>query len=310
MRLRYRIALVVMVVVGALLTLNTIVTDRETKDAHADIGQVLDLPGGALQVREDGARSDPAIVLIHGWAASMRWWDRVVPLLSGGRRVIRVDLLGHGGSAKPRTGYSIEAQADRVALALRVLRVKQALVAGHSAGGEVAIALTARHPDLVRRLVVIDSKADEDDVNVDFKAKLSVTPVVGEAFWRVSSDGQIRDGLEQAFSNDSFPVPHQFVRDVRRMTYDSYKKSYDESADYVDQGHLARDFKSGRAPAMIVFGRSDRLVDPTSARRFVALRRSQVALIDGAGHSPMVEKPAELSRLMLRFDRGAGRRGR
>ena len=96
----------------ALLAVNAVITSRQTKGAKADIGQILNLPGGALQVREDGARGGPAIVLIHGWTASMRWWDRITPLIGRARRVVPVDLLGHGGPAKPKGGYSMEAQAS------------------------------------------------------------------------------------------------------------------------------------------------------------------------------------------------------
>ena len=124
-----------------------------------------------------------------------------------------------------------------------------------------------------------------------------------QALWQLGTDGQVRDGLKQAFASGRYPVPDQFVRDVRRLTYSSFKKTYDESGDYVDDGHLANDFKRARAPAMLIFGRRDRLVDPASARRYQQLRQARVALIDGAGHSPMVEKPVELSRLILQFDR-------
>jgi hypothetical protein len=67
---RWKVALGVFGVLGvllALLAVNAVITSRQTKGAKADIGQILNLPGGALQVREDGARGGPAIVLIHGW---------------------------------------------------------------------------------------------------------------------------------------------------------------------------------------------------------------------------------------------------
>jgi pimeloyl-ACP methyl ester carboxylesterase len=302
MRLARRLIVSILVVLLVLGVINKFITDGRTKPAKADGGQVLDLPKGDLQVREDGDPSASPIVFLHRWTASMHWWDRLVPKL-GGRRIVRVDLLGHGGSEKPKNGYAIEQQADRVALAMRLLRLPKATIVGHSTGGEVAIALAARHPTLVKRLVVMDSEADEDDVHTDFLTKLSVFPVVGEAFWRIGTDNQIKDGLKQAFASDDFPVPDQFVRDVRKMTYSSFKKTSDESGDYVDDGHLTRDYRVIRVPTMLVFGRQDRLVDPASAQRFNALRRSRIELIDGAGHSAMVEKPDEVVRLLLDFDR-------
>jgi hypothetical protein len=72
-----RIVLALVVVVAALLALNTVVTDNETKDAKADIGRIIDLPGGDLQVREDGSRAARPIVLLHGFASSLHWWQEV-----------------------------------------------------------------------------------------------------------------------------------------------------------------------------------------------------------------------------------------
>jgi pimeloyl-ACP methyl ester carboxylesterase len=181
-------------VIVVLLVVNTIVTNAETKSAEADGGRIIDLRGGDLQVREDGRAAAPPVVLIHGWTASIHWFDRLTPLLTNRYRVIRVDLLGHGGSEKPKDGYSMEEQADRVADALARLGVRRALVAGHSTGGEVAIALAARHPQLTRALAVIDTEPDEKFVDPDLLATLSLKPVIGQAMKRLATDGTIRDG--------------------------------------------------------------------------------------------------------------------
>jgi pimeloyl-ACP methyl ester carboxylesterase len=303
----FNILLALTALLAVLLAVNTIVTDSQTESAKADGGRIVDLPGGDLQVREDGPATGPPVVLIHGWAASIHWWGRITPLLAGRDRVIRVDLLGHGGSAKPRNGYSIEEQADRVALALTRLRVRRALLVGHSAGGAVATALAARHPELARRLVLIDSKPAERFVSPDFLAKLSVTRVIGEALKRLATDGAIRDGLEQGFAK-GFPVPDQFVHDFNKLTYSAYKKTYDESGDYVDEGHLERDIRAIHVPKLVIFGAEDQLVEPPDEAA-AEFRKLGVAtrLVQGAGHSPMVEKPAETARLLLSFDRSEER---
>lgn len=113
-------------------------------------GQVLRLPGGDLYVTQTGppahdgeartrgrvpARGADALVLIHGYTGSTRWWSRVMPALARERRTIAVDLLGHGRSEKPRDGYSMENQARLVLAALRRLGVRRAVVVGHSMGG-------------------------------------------------------------------------------------------------------------------------------------------------------------------------------
>jgi pimeloyl-ACP methyl ester carboxylesterase len=166
----------------------------------------------------------------------------------------------------------------------------------------VAIALAARHPDLVRKLVVLDTETDVDQVDTDTATKATVTSFIGELTWRLITEGQIRDGLEQAFS-DGYAVPQEFVDDFQDLTFTAYKKTYDESADYVDEGDLENDFRRSRAPAMIIFGAKDGLVDPKAAREYPKIRAARVAYVPGAGHAVMVERPREVAELMQQFDR-------
>lgn len=290
-RARWKVAFIVVAVLAALLVANTIAMNHQTKPAEADIGRILRLPGGDLQVREDGPPGGAPVVLIHGWTASMHWWDEVVKRLKSKFRLVRVDLLGHGGSEKPGSGYSMEHQAQQIALALRVLRVKSALVAGHSTGGEVAIALAARQPELVSRLMVLDTEPAERYVHTDFLTKLSLKPVLGQALRRAVTDSAIRSGLDQAFTK-GYKVPGQFVRDFRKLTFGAYKKTFDESADYVEQGRLTRDFKRIKAPTMVVFGAEDRLVDSEGAVQYSTIRpAARIVIVPDSGHTPMVQQP-------------------
>ncbi|MQA95156.1 MAG: alpha/beta fold hydrolase [Streptosporangiales bacterium] len=118
----------------------------------------LPVGGGEIHVAQDGPAGAPVLVLIHGFTASGRSWDALVPLLAESHRVIRVDLLGHGRSAKPGgAGYTIAEQGRRVGEALDRLGVRRAIAVGHSTGGSVATALTEQRPDLVTALALINT---------------------------------------------------------------------------------------------------------------------------------------------------------
>ncbi len=299
--------LAVVAVLVAAMAINAYFVDRETEPAVATDGRLIELPGGSIQVDQTGARRKPDVVLIHGWTAAIDWWDRLTPLLTDRYHVVRVDLLGHGGSAKPRNGYAIEQQADRVAAALERLGVRTAMVAGHSTGGEVATALVRRHPQLARNLVVIDSAPTEDYVTIDALGKLSVAPLIGETIWSLAPDSAIRDGLKQAFANNNVPVPDAFVEDVRAMTFSSFDKTSSASADYVEDGKLERDIKAIESPEMIIFGAEDRLIetDRSVALYRQWLPRARTAIVPNAGHSPMWEQPGRTARLLTSFDRAS-----
>ena len=246
----------------AFVAVNALTLGRETKPAKADAGgRILDMPGGAIQVREDGAGPGPPLVLIHGFAGSMRWWDRVVPALARGRRVIRVDLLGHGGSAKPRDGYSMEHQADLVAAALRRLGVRRAIVIGHSMGGIVGTAMIERHPGLVTRMMTIGTPPDADSSkSTGPTQRIAFAPVIGPTVRRLASDDQVRAELERAFI-PRVDVPQAFVDDIRRTTFTSFRKSGLEAHDYREDRPLLQRLADAGVPLTAVDGSRDSVVD-------------------------------------------------
>lgn len=119
---------------------------------------LLPVEGGDIHVRQDGPRDAPALALVHGLAGSTHWWDAIVPELAGAYRVVRIDLLGHGRSAKPQgPGYSVPEHARRVGAALDQLGVRRAVGIGHSTGGLVVTALAEERPGLVAALALIDT---------------------------------------------------------------------------------------------------------------------------------------------------------
>src|SRR5690348_115511 len=118
----------------------------------------VSLDGGDIHVCQDGPRDAPALLLIHGSASSSRSWNPMVPLLAGSHRVIRIDLLGHGRSAKPAdSSYAVPDQARRAGAVLDRLGVEHAVVVGHSSGGVVATALAEERPGLVTALALVNT---------------------------------------------------------------------------------------------------------------------------------------------------------
>ena len=134
----------------------TIPDDRPDGNAGAEVTVSLD--DGEIYVRQDGPRDAPALLLIHGNASSARWWDELVPMLTRSHRVIRIDLLGHGRSAKPGDrSYALPDQARRVGEAMDRLGIERVIAVGHSSGGAAATALAERRPDLVTALALINT---------------------------------------------------------------------------------------------------------------------------------------------------------
>jgi pimeloyl-ACP methyl ester carboxylesterase len=305
MRRRWTIGIGVVLALLVLLVVNAMVVDGKTESAQVTVpgGRILDLPDGELQVLERGPRGGSPIVLIHCFSCAMDWWDGMLPMLDADHRVIAVDLLGHGGSEKPGSGYTPQNQAKVVSEALERLQAKDAEVVGHSLGGSVTVALAQEHPELVDRAVIIDMPPDNSYGDLGFIASLAFQPVLGEALWEIKPDFSVRDGLEVAFA-PGFDVPEAFVADVKRLTYTAYDDSPGGNDDFLDAEPLDQRMKAAGKPLMVLMGAQEQIVnDPQRAldQYKDAVPQAQIHLIAGAGHSPNVEKPAETARFVLRF---------
>jgi pimeloyl-ACP methyl ester carboxylesterase len=305
MRRGWKILIGVVVLLVVLLGLNAITVDHETKAAGVTEagGRILSLPGGELEVVESGPRRASPIVLLHCFTCAINWWDKMIPLLDRDHRVIAIDLLGHGGSEKPTSGYAIENQADLVAQALSRLGVSGAEVVGHSLGGPVTIALAEQSPQLVDRMVLIDSIPDTSYGDVGFIGELPFKPVIGQGLWRIKPDFSIRDGLEVAFA-PGFPVPDAFVEDVKRMTYSAYSGSHEAFDEYTGEESLPDRAAALGKPLLAIMGAEEQIAsDPSEslAAYREAVPTATTKLMTGAGHSPNVEKPAATATLVLGF---------
>src|SRR5947208_6496950 len=130
---------------------------RRYRREHAGMSELkfLDLHGDRVAYRDEG--TGEALLLIHGMAGNSDTWRAVMPRLAKKYRVIAPDLLGHGGSAKPRGDYSLGAFAAWLRDLLDELGVRRATVIGQSLGGGVAMQFTYQHRDYCQRLVLIGS---------------------------------------------------------------------------------------------------------------------------------------------------------
>ncbi|NUR31915.1 MAG: alpha/beta fold hydrolase [Catenulispora sp.] len=293
------------VVVAAALLANTILVTRQA--AAATGSPLVTVDGGRLHVQEDGPADAPALVLVHGLAGSTRWWDRVVPALARSRHVVRIDLLGHGGSDKPADAdYSIAAQGRRIGQVLDGLHIRHAVLVGHSTGGYVVTALAEQRPELVDALALVDTGPRLDlFASEGVTGKLVEAPVAGQLLWRVRTDGLVRRSLSSAFA-PGFTAPSELVDDVRAMTYHGLLATSHASDDYLREQTMPERLSGLGMPILVIFGEQDqRWAAPRSAELYRAVAGVRVEVLADSGHSPMVEQPARTAELLAEFA-GAG----
>ena len=299
MKRRWKIALGVLGALVVLLAVNTVTTDSQTKEAEvtADGGQVLELSRGSVQITDTGepaAGSGQPIVLLHCYACSLHWFDKIEPLLAEGHRVIRIDLLGFGGSEKPESGYEVVFQAQVVAEAY-ALGVEGALVAGNSLGAVVVASLAEQASQLVDRAVVIDMAPNTRTSGgpaVHRPARLSAGPRRGAL--EDHPNFAVRDAYKESFAPASTwraaSDPDQVLADYDAMTYTSFDTAPGEVEDFLDDETLDERFTRVPVPLMVIFA-EDQIFDAEEAvERFAGVPGVRTELVEGAGHAPQVEE--------------------
>ncbi|MER7949569.1 alpha/beta hydrolase [Streptomyces sp. NPDC096079] len=264
----------------------------------ADEGSYADGGAGAghgLYVCQDGPRDAPALLLLHGSASSARSWNAMVPLLTGSHHVIRIDLLGHGRSAKPLDGgYAVPDQARRVGEVLDGLAVAHAVVVGHSSGGVVATALAEQRPDLVRALALLDTGP---------RPEAFVGPPSGAITpeqWP-PDDERLRILASTAVSRPGYRIPDELLQDVRDMTYESFVATARATLSYLERRALPDRLAVLGKPLLVLFGEEDRRWRPSSAAEYCAVPGARVELLPGLGHSPLLEDPQLTAARVLAF---------
>jgi len=266
-----------------------------TSGVEATEDSTLSLDDGGIYVCQDGPRDAPALLLIHGSASSTRSWEALVPLLTKSHRVIRIDLLGHGRSAKPADrSYALPDQGRRVGVVLDRLGVEHAIVVGHSSGGAVATALAEQRPDLVAALALINTGPSLDAFIAPASAAIS------PAQWP-PTDEQLRQFASTGFSRAGYQIPQELLDEVRAMTYHTLTTTMQATREYLEQQALPDRLTALGKPLLVIFGEDDRRWRSSSAADYRAVPGATVELLPGLGHSPLLEDPQRTAAPLLAF---------
>jgi pimeloyl-ACP methyl ester carboxylesterase len=235
----------------------------------------------------DDLRGRERVVLLHGLASSHRIWERVIPLLGEDCAPLALDLIG---------GQPVEAEAAAV-----IERLDQpAVIAGHSLGGLVATAVAEARPDLVRRLVLINSPpttASRLTANSGVERMMKL-PLLGKLLWARATDDQRRRGARSAVAPGA-SVPDVLVDDVRASTHRAFVGSTRAADAYLTARSLHDRVGALPIPVDVVFGLEDRRVARSSLDGYDRLGNVTVTRVAGVGHSPPLEAPQAVADALI-----------
>lgn len=262
----------------------------------------LDLHGDRVAYREAG--QGPAVLLIHGMAASSYTWRAILPALSAGHRVIAPDILGHGQSAKPRGDYSLGAIAVWLRDLLDELGITRVTLVGHSLGGGIAMQFAHQHPDYCERLVLVASGGLGPEVGWALRLLSApgaefVLPIIAPQR-AVAVGNRLRTWLASAGIHNvvagetwdaySSLADHQ-ARDAFLRTLRSVVDHRGQAVSAFNRLH----FTSG-LPVLLIWGDQDPIIPVSHARAaHAALPGSRLVILPGVGHYPQLEAAATVT---------------
>ena len=256
-------------------------------------------PGEALHVEATGAGSP--VVIVPGLFGSAFGFRKVIePIAAAGHRVVVVEPLGVGASARPRhADYSLEAQARRVGAVLDTLHVTDATFVAHSVGGSVVFRLAAERPALVRDIVSIEGGVAESAGTPGLRHALSMAGFLGH----LGLEGLVIGKLEGTFRDSSGDpswitdaVMDGYVAPLRN-DYQDVIAAYKAMASAPESAALAPRLARVRCPVELLVGTAAH--DGGVGEDEIDVMRSRlpaftVVSVPGAGHWIQEERPQAL----------------
>jgi pyruvate dehydrogenase E2 component (dihydrolipoamide acetyltransferase) len=265
------------------------VIDAGVPDDAADgpAVETADIGGRTISYVGTGQDGD-VVLLVHGYGGDRNSWLFLQEPLAARHRVYALDLPGHGTSSKDVGDGSIETLADAVLGVLDAIGAEHAHLVGHSLGGAVALAATARDPERVSSLTLIAPSGFGTEVNVgylrgfaDAQTRRELKPVVGDIF------------------ADESLVTRQLIDDLlayKRL--DGVDAALHTLLGTLLEGDTQRAGSAaavaaigGAVPVTVVWGSADQVIPSGQAESVTGAARH---VLDGAGHMPHMERPAEV----------------
>ena len=296
------VVLIVVLVLVVLLFGVSVVLGRTTSEVEsARDTEYLELEG--VLVRYHVMGGGPAVVLVHGWLTSSRLWEQLAGRLAQRFTVYTLDLGGFGESDKPIAGYGVRNGSRLLYAFCAHFGLTRANVIGHDLGGAMAVKLAADHPDVVGRLVIVSTPADEDQIDVPTMLWLATLPVVGPLFYALGRAARpVRRLWMRPFVADPDDLTEEVVDDAGRSTPAAVSKTLSIGRREISRGRLARQARIIKIPLLVVAGEQDQIVDPQSVGVWAGgVDRAEISLIDECGHLPMIERTAEFNAQILAF---------
>ena len=247
---------------------------------------------GGRKVSYAGAGdSGDVVLLVHGYGGDRNSWLFLQEPLAARHRVYALDLPGHGTSAKDVGDGSVDLLADAVLGVLDAVGPDRAHLVGHSLGGAVVLAAAARSPGRIASLTLFAPAGFGPSISAGYvrgfaaaQTRRELKPLVGQLF----ADEQLvtRQVVDDLLAYKRLDGVDAALAALAETLLDGDEQRIDSAAAVRALGEVV--------PVTVVWGSADRIIPAEQASSVAAVAPgAAVRVIDGAGHMPHMERPAE-----------------
>jgi pimeloyl-ACP methyl ester carboxylesterase len=236
------------------------------------------------------------MILIHGFAGSKKYWDKIIPQLATENRVIAIDLPGHGDSGMSKDRYDIEAMAETIKELLDHLGVHKVTMFGHSLGGYITLAFAEAYPQYLIGFSLVHSTANPDSEEAKEARENNAKKIQQEGA------ESFVDGLsKKLFSPENTEVNAKEIDETVKIGLKTSEKGLVSALmamkDRPDRNQVLEETE---LPVILIAGEQDQIIPPE--KTFTVSRQNiEKKVIQNAGHMSMYEQPEKLVKVMKDF---------
>jgi len=277
------------------------------KVIHSENSHFVEIDGATVHFQEFGDSSNPTLLLIHGFTASVFVWNTVAPELANeGFHVVAIDLIGFGYSEKPSWfDYKITSQARMISRFMDRLGIGRATVIGSSYGGAVALTLALDYSERVEKLVLVDAVINDEATNHPI-LRLAKIPGVGEiitpflvdskAFMKIRMQGTLAPANHHLITKDRIESV------IRPLGAKDGHNAVLQSGRNWDANRIEDDLSLVQQPTLIIWGEEDTVIPIHNGETlYRSILNSRFVVLKNCGHVPQEEKPELFTALVSGF---------
>jgi pimeloyl-ACP methyl ester carboxylesterase len=252
----------------------------------------VSVDGAEAAYAQQGRVALPPLVMLHGWAASHKFWKYSFSAFSPRWRVIAPDLVGFGLSEKPKRDYTLEGLTAWFGRFLDAMKLDRITLVAHSMGGTIALLYAIQHPERIERLVV-SNPVIVGSTAFSGRTKLCMAPGIRRLLFALANVGWIRRWVAKDFTLIG-QLDDDLSLDVTKGTYASMFDSLLSTRKADLRGQLP----SLSVPTLSIGTEKDMLVAPDQYDLVPAQKK---VCIPDTGHIPMIERPEVFNRILNDF---------